>query len=74
MCSLKNEAPDIRGKLEDSEKGKAFLKDFMAFMNEDGWRMQRMSEINLPTWVEDPTPALGMVKQFILKGGSFQPG
>ncbi|MBM3299414.1 MAG: phosphoenolpyruvate-utilizing protein, partial [Deltaproteobacteria bacterium] len=23
------------------------------------------------TWVEDPTPALGMVKQFILKGGGF---
>jgi pyruvate, water dikinase len=66
-----SEAPDIRGKLQDSEKGKVFLKDFMELMNEDGWRMQRMSEINLPTWVEDPTPALGMVKQFILKGGSF---
>jgi phosphohistidine swiveling domain-containing protein len=65
------EAPDIRGKLEASEKGLAFLKDFKEFMNEDGWRMQRMSEINLPTWVEDPTPALGMVKQFILKGGAF---
>jgi pyruvate, water dikinase len=33
--------------------------------------MQRMSEINLPTWVEDPSPALGMVKQFLLKGGGF---
>jgi phosphohistidine swiveling domain-containing protein len=66
-----SEAPDIRGKLQDSESGKAFLKDLKEFMNEDGWRMQRMSEINLPTWVEDPTPALGMVKQFILKGGSF---
>ncbi|HMK36742.1 MAG TPA: PEP-utilizing enzyme [Desulfomonilaceae bacterium] len=66
-----NEAPEIKAKLEESDKGKAFLKDFMDFMNQDGWRMQRMSEINLPTWVEDPTPALGMVKQFILKGGSF---
>lgn len=66
-----NEAPDIKEKLEDSDKGRAFMKDFMEFMNEDGWRMQRMSEINLPTWVEDPTPALGMVKQFILKGGAF---
>ncbi len=65
------EAPDIRAKLQDSPQGKVFLQDFTKFMNEDGWRMQRMSEINLPTWVEDPTPALGMVKQFILKGGSF---
>ncbi len=68
---VQTEAPDIRAKLADSPQGKAFLQDFTKFMNEDGWRMQRMSEINLPTWVEDPTPALGMVKQFILKGGSF---
>jgi pyruvate,water dikinase len=68
---VQTEAPDIRAKLQDSPQGKAFLQDFTKFMNEDGWRMQRMSEINLPTWVEDPTPALGMVKQFILKGGSF---
>ncbi|MGC9029395.1 MAG: PEP-utilizing enzyme [Desulfomonilaceae bacterium] len=66
-----SESPDIKEKLLTSDKGRAFMNDFMAFMNEDGWRMQRMSEINLPTWVEDPTPALGMVKQFILKGGSF---
>ena len=69
---LKTESCDIRGKLEESEKGRDFMKDFTEFMNEDGWRMQRMSEMNLPTWVEDPTPALGMVKQFITKGGGLQ--
>jgi pyruvate,water dikinase len=68
---LKNEAYEIKTKLEETEKGKAFMKDFMALMNEDGWRMQRMSEINLPTWVEDPTPALVNVKQFFQKGGDF---
>jgi pyruvate,water dikinase len=65
------DANQIRGKLEESAAGQGFMRDFMAFMNEDGWRMQRMSEINLPTWVEDPTPALVNVKQFIQKGGSF---
>ena len=30
--------------------------------------MQRMSEMNMPTWVEDPTPALVNVKQFSRKG------
>ncbi|MGO8879695.1 MAG: PEP-utilizing enzyme [Desulfomonilaceae bacterium] len=68
---LKNEEVDIREKLEESDSGHNFLKQFREFLNEDGWRMQRMSEINLPTWVEDPTPALSMVKQFIQKGGSF---
>jgi pyruvate, water dikinase len=66
-----SEPDDIRKNLEASPAGQAFMKDFMEFMNEDGWRMQRMSEINLPTWVEDPTPALGMVKHFIQKGGAF---
>jgi pyruvate, water dikinase len=68
---LKNEASAIRPKLEATDKGKSFMKDFMALMNEDGWRMQRMSEINLPSWVEDPTPALVNVKQFLQKGGDF---
>jgi len=68
---LKNEANQIKRKMEATDKGKAFMKDFTALMNEDGWRMQRMSEINLPTWVEDPTPALVNVKQFLQKGGDF---
>jgi phosphohistidine swiveling domain-containing protein len=70
--TIKATEPDqIAGKLNETEAGAAFMKDFNAFLNEDGWRMQRMSEINLPTWVEDPAPALGMVKQFLLKGGDF---
>jgi len=68
---LNNEAKDIRSKLEASETGRAFMKAFMELINEDGWRMQRMSDINLPTWVEDPAPALGSVKQFLMKGGDF---
>ncbi|MBW2567352.1 MAG: phosphoenolpyruvate-utilizing protein, partial [Deltaproteobacteria bacterium] len=68
---LNNEAYEIRGKLEATEAGQTFMKDFMELMDEDGWRMQSSSEINLPTWVEDPTPALGNVKQFLMKGGDF---
>jgi pyruvate,water dikinase len=68
---LTSKADEIKTNLEATAQGREFLKDFQAFMNEDGWRMQRMSEINLPTWVEDPTPALVNVKQFIQKGGAF---
>ena len=39
--------------------------------DEDGWRMQRMSEINLPIWIEDPAPPLTNLKQFLVKGGGF---
>lgn len=68
---LQVEPEKIRDKVESTEKGRAFMKDFMVLMNEDGWRMQRMAEINLPTWVEDPTPALVNVRQFLQKGGAF---
>ncbi|MDF1554231.1 MAG: PEP-utilizing enzyme [Deferrisomatales bacterium] len=68
---LDNEPDAILPALEADAKGREFLATFRAFLNEDGWRMQRMSEINLPTWVEDPTPALVNVKQFLHKGGDF---
>lgn len=68
---LKNEPSNIEANLKASEKGHAFWDDFQAFLLEDGWRMQRMAEVNEPTWIEDPTPALSSVKQFLLKGTTF---
>ena len=68
---LETKPTEIQSRLQESSKGREFMKDFMAFMNEDGWRMQRMSEMNMPTWVEDPTPALVSVKHFLQKGGNF---
>jgi phosphohistidine swiveling domain-containing protein len=33
--------------------------------------MQRMAEANLPTWIEDPTPAIANVQLYVNKGGKF---
>jgi hypothetical protein len=68
---LNTEAKDVVSKLEETDAGKTWLKEFRELLDEDGWRMQRMSEINLPYWVEDPTPAIANVKQFLVKGGDF---
>jgi len=68
---LDKAAEEILPALEGDAKGREFLVAFREFLNEDGWRMQRMSEINLPTWIEDPTPALVNVKQFLSKDGDF---
>ncbi|GAB4261315.1 MAG: hypothetical protein Kow0092_10780 [Deferrisomatales bacterium] len=68
---LDNDPEGILPALEADGKGREFLVAFREFLNEDGWRMQRMSEINLPTWIEDPTPPLMNVKQFLVKGGDF---
>jgi phosphohistidine swiveling domain-containing protein len=68
---LESEPRDIAARLDAHPKGREYLAAFRAFLDEDGWRMQRMAEINVPTWIEDPTPALTTVKQFLAKGGEF---
>ena len=68
---LASDPKEIAATLEASPNGRAFMEEFRAFLDEDGWRMQRMSEMNLPTWIEDPTPPLTNLKQFLQKGGDF---
>jgi len=65
------DAKDVPAAMEQSANGQVWLKEFREFINEDGWRMQRMAEINMPTWVEDPTPAIVSVQQFLARGGEF---
>ena len=68
---LNTKAKDVVSKLEETDAGRTWLKEFRELLDEDGWRMQRMSEINMPYWTEDPTPAIANVKQFLIKGGDF---
>ena len=42
-----------------------------SLIKEAGWRMERMAEINVPTWQEDPTPGFETVKMYLKKGGEF---
>ncbi|MCX7175362.1 MAG: PEP-utilizing enzyme [Proteobacteria bacterium] len=68
---LHSEPADIAAKIEAAPNGSGFMTAFREFLNEDGWRMQRMSEMNMPTWIEDPAPPLTNLKQFLVKGGGF---
>lgn len=65
------EAKEVILKLEQIEAGREWLKEFREFLWKDGWRMQRVAEINEPTWIEDPTPAISAAKGFLAKGGGF---
>ncbi|MCX7178793.1 MAG: PEP-utilizing enzyme, partial [Proteobacteria bacterium] len=68
---LHSEPAEIAAKIEAAPNGPGFMASFREFLNEDGWRMQRMSEMNMPTWIEDPAPPLTNLKQFLVKGGGF---
>lgn len=68
---LNNKAEDALVQLKASDAGKRWLQELQILLDEDGWRMQRMAEINMPSWVEDPAPAVASVKYFLKKGGEF---
>lgn len=44
-----------------------WLRDFDDFLEVYGWRTEGSCDIALPSWMEDPTPALGMIKTFLQK-------
>ncbi|MEW6375982.1 MAG: PEP-utilizing enzyme [Thermodesulfobacteriota bacterium] len=64
-------AKEVIPKLEQTEAGRKFIKKLRDWLNVNGWRMQRMAEINEPCWVEDPSPVIFYIKSYIEKGGGF---
>ena len=68
---LNSKSEDVLSELGKNDAGGKWLEELQVFLNEDGWRMQRMAEINMPTWVEDPTSAIASVKFFLKQGGDF---
>ncbi len=60
-----NQDKDIAPKLERTDKGKQFVKEFYDFLAVEGWRMVRSNDLNVPYWLEDPTQPISVVKKFI---------
>ena len=63
----KNQPEVILSKLEQSEKGKEWYKQFMNYMVTDevgGWRMRSMCELIEPYWLEDPSTPIGIVRDY----------
>jgi pyruvate, water dikinase len=57
---------EVISRLETTDPGRVFLKEFMLFLDEKaGWRMERMAEINVPTWAEEPSLAMDRVRLYL---------
>ena len=67
-CSLPSDADGIRA-APAAHGGPAgtWLTQFYDFLQVYGWRTEGSCDIALPSWIEDPTPALGTIKTFLLK-------
>ena len=69
-----NEPEAIIPKLEREAKGKEWFQKFMDYMNTDevgGWQMRRFVDFTEPYWLEDPTIPLGLVKDYVVRGTSY---
>ncbi len=64
-----NEAPNIRQALADAGgNASVWLTKFDDFLQVYGHRTEGISDINIPSWIEDNTSPLGQLKNFIESG------
>jgi phosphohistidine swiveling domain-containing protein len=65
---------DIIPKLNETPKGKQWVKEFMRWLETDevgGWRMQRMNDFTEPYWLENPSAPVWVIKGFMSKGTEY---
>lgn len=62
---------EIPAKLEGTEAGRQWLKELRDYLSEYGWQSGTIFEFAAPTWIEDPTPAIIYIKQFVAQGKGF---
>ncbi len=58
-------ASEVIARLEESATGQVFLAELNAFLAEHGHRGAMYSTIGEVSWLEDPTPAIKMLKDYI---------
>lgn len=58
-------AADVIPSLDGSEEGRAFLNDLRGYLAEYGQRGDKFATIGSPTWIEDPTPVIKNLKDFV---------
>ncbi len=55
-------------RLETSENGRKWLKEFKEFLSSYGWRLARFNVPETPSWIEDPSPALSGIANYLASG------
>ena len=61
-------ASDLASKLDAmGGAGASWMTQFRDFLQVYGYRTEGSCDVALPSWIEDPTPALGTIQSFIAK-------
>lgn len=56
---------DVIPQLEQSVEGRAFLSELRTFLDSYGQRRDKVDTISEPSWIEDPTPVIKSLKDYI---------
>ena len=60
-----NPAPDVIAKLSESTEGQAFLAELYGYLELHGQQQGDKVSLNNPFWIEDPTPAIKNLQDYI---------
>lgn len=63
----------VMDELNKSDSGKKFMEEFKTFLDEYGWRSQRIVELASKTWISDPGLVIALIRQAVQTGGEFLP-
>lgn len=58
-------ADDVVTRLEQTDEGRAFLSDLAAYLDEFGRRSEMWWSVARPSWIEDPSPAIEIIKGYL---------
>jgi len=61
----------LLAKLEESEAGRKWLKEYYDFLEVHGWRNERMLDWATPSWIEKPRLGIPLIKVAITSGGTY---
>lgn len=64
----------LLAKLEESQAGRKWLKEYRDFLEVHGWRNERMLDWATPSWIEKPSLGIPLIKVAITSGGTYTIG
>ncbi|MFC2050710.1 PEP-utilizing enzyme [Chloroflexota bacterium] len=61
----------LLSKLEDSDTGRKWLEEYYDFLEVHGWRNERMIDWATPSWLEEPSLGIPLIKVAITTEGAY---
>jgi phosphohistidine swiveling domain-containing protein len=60
---------ELLAKLREREAGQTWFVEYGEFLDEFGWRCQRMADWSTPSWIEKPSLGMQAMKMAVASGG-----